>query len=111
MKIGERIKLRRQELKWTQRELASKMGYDHSSITRIEKGTIDIPQSRVVQFSEVLGVSVAYLMGWEEEQKNSTTETDSGISKAKSDLINKVMQMSDEELLKLDLLLRIVESK
>ena len=64
-------KLRRNELNWSQRELAEKMGYNHSTITRIEKGIIDIPQSRVAQFSDVLRVSIAYLMGWEEiEQKN-----------------------------------------
>ena len=71
MKIGERIKQRRQALKWSQRELANRMNYDHSTITRIETGKIDISQSRVVQFSEVLGVSIAYLMGWEEEEKNN----------------------------------------
>lgn len=73
MNIGEKIKRRRTELKWSQRELAAKMGYNHSTITRIETGKIDIPQSRIVQFAEVLGVSVAYLMSWEEvQQKNST---------------------------------------
>lgn len=73
MNIGERIKQRRKELKWSQRELAAKMGYNHSTVTRIETGKIDIPQSRIVQFAEVLGVSVAYLMNWEEmQQKNST---------------------------------------
>ena len=73
MHIGDRIRLRRNELDWSQRDLAEKMGYNHSTITRIETGKIDISQSRVVQFSEVLGVSVAYLMGWideEEDQKN-----------------------------------------
>ena len=73
MKIGERIKQRRTELNWSQRDLAEKMGYNHSTITRIETGKIDISQSRVVQFSKVLGVSIAYLMGWvdeETEQKN-----------------------------------------
>ena len=67
MKIGDRIKQRRMELDWSQRDLANKMGYNHSTITRIETGKIDISQSRVKQFSEVLGVSIAYLMGWEEE--------------------------------------------
>lgn len=109
MKIGERIKQRRQELQWSQRDLAERMNYNHSTITRIESGKIDIPQSRVVRFSEVLGVSIAYLMGWEE--KNPTTENDSGISTAKKELIQKVMRMSDEELQKLDMLLQIVESK
>lgn len=110
MKIGERIKLKRQELNWSQRELARRMDYDHSTITRIEKGTIDIPQSRVVQFSKVLGVSIAYLMGWEDEEKQKQP-TESELSIPKKELIEKVMQMSDEELQKLDLLLRIVESK
>lgn len=76
MKIGDRIKQRRMELDWSQRELANKMGYNHSTITRIETGKIDISQSRVVQFSEVLGVSIAYLMGWEEEQKKNDVQAD-----------------------------------
>lgn len=69
MNIGEKIKLRRNELKWSQRDLAERMGYNHSTITRIETGKIDIPQSRIVQFAEVLQTSVAYLMGWEEKIK------------------------------------------
>ena len=77
MKIGEKIKQRRNELGWSQRELASKMGYNNNStVTRIEGGKVDIPQSRIVQFAKVLGVSVAYLMDWEEAQKNNDTITD-----------------------------------
>ena len=76
MKIGDRIKQRRMELDWSQRDLANKMGYNHSTITRIETGKIDISQSRVIQFSEVLGVSIAYLMGWEEEQKKNDIQAD-----------------------------------
>ena len=68
MTIGQRIKKRRMELKWSQRELSDRMKYsNHSTITRIEAGKVDIPQSRIVQFADVLGVSVAHLMGWEEE--------------------------------------------
>ena len=72
MKIGERIKHRRQELKWSQRELAAKMNYSHhSTLARIESGQVDVTQSRIVQFAEVLGVSIAYLMGWEEDDKKN----------------------------------------
>ena len=68
MHIGQKIKERRQKLQWSQRELSERMGYNnHSTITRIESGKVDVPQSRIVKFSEVLGVSIAYLMGWEEE--------------------------------------------
>jgi transcriptional regulator with XRE-family HTH domain len=68
MSIGQRIKQRRTELGWSQRDLAAKMDYNNNStITRIESGKVDIPQSRIVKFSEVLGVSIGYLMGWEEQ--------------------------------------------
>lgn len=71
MGIGEKIKARRLELEWSQRELADRMGCNHSTITRIETGKIDISQSKIQQFSDVLSVSIAYLMGWEEEEKNN----------------------------------------
>lgn len=76
MSIGERIKARRNELQWSQRDLAAKMNYSHhSTVARIEAGKVDIPQSRIVQFSEVLGVSVAYLMGWDDEIKKNPEAT------------------------------------
>ena len=85
MKIGEKIKQRRNELGWSQRELASKMGYNNNStITRIESGKVDIPQSRIVQFADVMGVTVAYLMDWEEVQKNNDIITDA-IARMRSD--------------------------
>ena len=68
-----------------------------------------ISTTNAQKIASYFGVSVGYLLG--EEQKNPTTEIDSGITKEKSDLIKRVMQMSDEELQKLDMLLRIVESK
>ena len=77
MKIGERIRLKRNEKGWSQRDLAEKMGYsNHSTIGKIETGKVDLPQSKVVQFANVLGVSVAYLMGWEETQKKNDALTD-----------------------------------
>lgn len=77
MNIGERIKKKRKELRWSQRELSNRMGYqNHSTITKIEAGKVDIPQSRIVQFAQVLGTTPAYLMGWEEKQKKNDTLAD-----------------------------------
>lgn len=77
MNIGERIRLKRNEKGWSQRELAAKMGYsNHSTVGKVETGKVDLPQSKVVQFADVLGVSVAYLMGWEETQKKNDIQTD-----------------------------------
>lgn len=67
MDIGEKIKKRRLELGWSQQTLADKMGYtSKSTITRIEKGINDVSQRNIAKFSEVLGVSIAYLMDWDE---------------------------------------------
>jgi transcriptional regulator with XRE-family HTH domain len=64
--LGNRIFIMRKQLGWTQEELANKMRYkSKSSINKIELGLNDIPQSRIVQFANVLGTTPAYLMGWE----------------------------------------------
>ena len=76
MGIGKKIRQRRMELGWSQRDLAKKMGYNHSTITRIEQGKVDVYQNKIVQFSQVMGVPVAYLMGWEEEQKKNDIQAD-----------------------------------
>lgn len=77
MNIGEKIKKRRIELGWSQRELASRTNYkDNSTIAKIENGKVDLPQSKIVLFAEVLGVSVAYLMGWEEVEKKNDAISD-----------------------------------
>lgn len=102
MKIGEKIKHRRNELQWSQRELAKRMGYNHSTITRIEAGKIDIPQSRIVQFAEVLGTTVSYLMSWEEVQKNNDTITDAVIKMRTNEeffsVVESLLSLDDDKL-------------
>ena len=70
--IGTRIMERRHQLGWTQEDLAFRMGYKtKSAINKIELGINDVSQSKVVKFAEVLNVSIAYLMGWDEKiEKN-----------------------------------------
>lgn len=69
--IGSRIKARRQELRISQRELASRMGYtDHTTITRIEAGKVDPPQSRIAQFAKALGTTPGHLLGWDAEPED-----------------------------------------
>lgn len=63
--IGKRIRKRREELEMTQEELADKLHYkSKTTIAKIENGTNDIVQSKVVEFAEALKTSPAYLMGW-----------------------------------------------
>ena len=66
--LYDRIKSRRTELGLTVEELAHKMGYkDKSSISKIERGKADIPQSKIAAFAQALETTPAYLMGWEEQ--------------------------------------------
>ncbi|MCL2107784.1 MAG: helix-turn-helix transcriptional regulator [Oscillospiraceae bacterium] len=68
--LYKRIKDRREELGMTQDELSQAMGYtSRSSIAKIESGSVDIPQSKISAFANVLDTSVAWLMGWEEKPK------------------------------------------
>lgn len=59
------IKERRIQLGLTQSELANKLGYaDKSAIAKIEKGLVDLPQSKIKAFADVLETTPAELMGW-----------------------------------------------
>lgn len=80
--IGKRIRLRREQLRMTQEELASKLGYkSKTTIAKIENGTNDIVQSKVIEFAKVLDTTPAYLMGCDSSEYN----TDSNISIALPD--------------------------
>ena len=97
MEIGEKIRNRRMELGWSQRDLADKMGYtNNSTIAKIEQGKTDVTQSRVIQFSKVLGVSIAYLMDWENGAKKLSPDK---------------LTLTERELLLLDLFKQVPESK
>lgn len=68
MEIGDRIKLRREELGMSQEELAVKVGYkSRSSVNKIESDGRGLPQKKIVLFAEALQTTPAYLMGWEDE--------------------------------------------
>lgn len=68
LKLYANIRACRKAAKMTQEELAQRTGYtDRSSIARIEKGEIDLSQSKIVQFAEALGTTPSRLMGWDEK--------------------------------------------
>ncbi|MGN6715429.1 helix-turn-helix domain-containing protein [Anaerocolumna jejuensis] len=67
--IGKRIREKRESMGITQEDLAEKLGYKNkSTIAKIENGTNDIVQSKVVEFANALNTTVAYLMGWENDK-------------------------------------------
>ena len=68
MEIGDRIKLRREELGMSQEELAKKVGYkSRSSVNKIETDGRGLPQNKIVMFARALQTTPADLMGWTAE--------------------------------------------
>ncbi|MCD8201430.1 MAG: helix-turn-helix domain-containing protein [Clostridia bacterium] len=64
-KLYENIKYYREAQGMSQEELAKRTGYtDRSSITKIEKGLVDLQQSKIILFAKALNVPVLDLLGW-----------------------------------------------
>ena len=66
-----RIKSTRESLKLTKRKLAKRIGVHESSINKYEKGLVDIPLSKITELARVLNVTESYLMGWEDDDKET----------------------------------------
>lgn len=67
LKLYENIRELRKQNKWTQEELALRMGYsDRSMIAKIESGKVDISQSKIMEFAKVFDVDPGDLMGWQD---------------------------------------------
>lgn len=75
MKLYENIKKRRLELHMSQQKLAELTGYaDKSMIAKIEKGQVDLSQSKLEIFAKVLRVKPGELLGTTEEVQNTAHE-------------------------------------
>lgn len=67
--IGQRIKTRRQQLGLTLEELGNKVGVGASTVRKWETNYIkDMKSDKVQKVADALGVSAAFLMGWNENQ-------------------------------------------
>lgn len=70
--IYTRIKLLREQLDISQQELANMVGYNsRSSIAKIEKGEVDLPQSKIESFAKALNTTQEYLLGIQSEKNLS----------------------------------------
>lgn len=68
LKLYDNIKARRLELGLSQEELAIKVGYSGKSmIAHIEKGDVDLTQSKIVAIAKALSIPPGDLMGWTDE--------------------------------------------
>ena len=106
--FGERVRERRQQLGMSQEELAKRLGYtSRSTINKIENGTNDVVQTKVIDFANALDTSIAYLMAWDKSDvfhnellpEANSTEKEVIKSLRKADRLTKQMVL---QLLKMD---------
>lgn len=77
MRIGDRIKHRRKELKMSAEELGKRLGKDRSTIYRYEQGFIEnLPLDILEPIAAALQTTPQYLMGWHEKQNEKPTDED-----------------------------------
>lgn len=93
MELYANIKKRRKQLGLTQTELAERVGYkDKTAIAHIEKGDIDLPQSKIVAFAEALNTTPGDLLGEVEKETNPKVEM----------IARKLEKLDDEALTAID---------
>lgn len=89
LKLYKNIKARRLELGLSQEELAVKVGYSGKSmIAHIERGDVDLTQSKIVAIANALSVSPGDLMGWDDDPEQ--------LSPAEDHLLSIYRDLNDE---------------
>lgn len=96
--VGEKIRLRREELGMSQEELAAKMGYSNrSTIARIENGGNNVNQKKLIAFAKALDCSAGWFLDdnnfrWSEflnnliENRDTFYDIEYYLDKAKSEI-------------------------
>ena len=100
MTIGERMRSRRKQLGFSAEYIAERLGCSPATIYRYENGYIEkMPIDSVRPIAAILGVTPAYLMGWEDEfvaEKTAAGEGD-GLSALDVKLMELVRCLSDDQ--------------
>lgn len=91
LELYKNIKNKREALGISQDELAQLTGYtSRSSIAKIEKGLVDLPQTKIELFAKALNTTPSSLMGW---NNNTNDELPPDIRSAARDM----MELSNDD--------------
>lgn len=105
--IGAKIKELRLQKGYTMRELGALVGVGASTVNKWETGFIkDMRSDKIMVTAKVLGVTPAYLMGWEDKPVSSivsdyTTLESASLSKEEIALIKIYRALNGEDAIKL----------
>ena len=95
--IGDRIRLRREQIGMSQAELAALSGYkSRASINKIELGERDVRQNKIKAIADALHTSPSYLMGWEEAEEEEDKKAAPAMSEGVKKLIDVISQLTPE---------------
>lgn len=75
MTIGERIKISREKIGYSQVELSEKIGISKQSLYKYENNIItNIPSDKIELIADLLYIQPSYLMGWDDVDTTTTTK-------------------------------------
>ena len=95
---SERIKEEREKMGLSQEELAKRIGYTNkSSIAKVEAGQVDLPQSKIMAFANALHVTPAYLVGWEDKQKEASPVIGEDLSPSDKKLMEILPKLNEDQ--------------
>ena len=110
MSIGEKIREKRQRMRYTLEKLANEVGVTSSTILKYENGSINIPSDKIEKLAIALKTTPAYLMGWEEKSAAVVEELNINSPSNESNrfrwVARNAKKMSDDELEKLKNLMK-----
>jgi transcriptional regulator with XRE-family HTH domain len=95
--IGTRIRTLRQQCGLSQDDLAHMAGYtSRSSINKVEKGLVDLPQSKISLIASALGVTPTYLLYGDKSPAQSNTPTKNELDEGEKIWLDLYHRISDE---------------
>lgn len=98
MTIGQRIKIRREELNMSQDDLAKKVGYkSRSSINKIELDLYSLKQSKIKAIADALETTPSYIMGWDEEAEEAKKAAPSEVDSLNAEIIKLFMGLTADQ--------------
>lgn len=104
----QRIKQLRQEKGFSQRSLAEQLGVSQQSINKYENHNIEPDIATLQQIADVFSVSIDYLVGYSDERLPVIVNQEDGttLSSAECRLVSDYRQLSHDERLSIDLVIR-----
>lgn len=96
--IMERLRIARTKHKWTQKEVANKLGIHQSTYTKYETGDSDPSSEMLLKLAEIFEVSTDYLLG--REQKEQPPAQSRGLTDVQKEAVQFIKRLSEEQLVR-----------